>query len=190
MSKIRTFIAIEIPKDIRAKMAKLQNNLKQLGGRVSWTKPENIHLTLKFLGDTDENLIEDITNQLKDAVVSIQPIQIAIKALGTFPNSKNPRVIWVGAESDQKQLTELAAKLEDCLERFGFKKENRPFSAHLTLGRVRDVKGIQPGIDKLKTYENFEAGSFLATEFFLKKSELHPAGAIYTSLKKIIFEKS
>jgi 2'-5' RNA ligase len=190
MAKIRTFIAIEIPDEIRNKIGELQVSLKKFGGRISWTKPGNIHLTLKFLGDTDENLIDEIASQLKESAASIQPIQITIRTVGTFPNFKNPRVIWIGAESEQKQLAELAAKIEAGVERFGFKKENRPFSAHLTLGRVKDVKGIQPVMDKLKDHENFEAGSFLAEELHLIKSELHPTGAIYTSLRKIIFVKS
>jgi len=189
MAKIRTFIAIELPNEIRNKIGELQNSLKKFGGRVSWTKPGNIHLTLKFLGDTDENLIDEITSQLKESVASIKPIQITVRSVGTFPNFKNPRVIWVGAESEQNRLAELAGKIEDCVEPFGFKKENRPFSAHLTLGRVKDVKGIQPVLDKLKDQENFEAGSFQAAEFLLIKSELKPTGAIYTSLRKIIFEK-
>ncbi len=188
--KIRTFVAIEIPKDIMSKIAELQSNLKKLGERVSWTKSENIHLTLKFLGDTDEDLIDEIISQLKESAASVKPIQISIRTVGTFPNLKNPRVIWVGAESEQTQLIELASKIEAGMEKFGFKKENRPFSAHLTLGRVKDVKGIQPVMDKLKAYENFEAGSFLATEFLLIKSELHPTGAIYTPLKTVIFKKS
>lgn len=185
MAKIRTFIAIEIPDEIRNKIGELQNSLKKLGGRVSWTRPGNIHLTLKFLGDTDENLIDEIASQLQEWVAAIQPFQVTIKNAGAFPNFKYPRVLWVGAESEEKRLVELAAKIEDGVERFGFKKENRPFSAHLTLGRVKDVKGIRPVIDKLKDQENFEAGSFLAEEFLLIKSELHPAGAIYTPLKTI-----
>jgi len=190
MAKIRTFIAIEIPDEIRNKIGELQTSLKKLGGRVSWTKPGNIHLTLKFLGDTDENLIDEIASQLQESVASIQPIQIAIRTVGTFPNFKYPRVIWVGAESEQQQLVELAAKIDDSVERFGFKKENRLFSAHITFGRVKDVKGIQPVMDKLREQEDFVAGSFLSKQFFLIKSELHSAGAIYTSLRKIIFAKS
>ncbi len=190
MSKIRTFIAIEIPDEIRNKIGELQNSLKKVGGRISWTKPGNIHLTLKFLGDTDENLIDEIASQLQESVASIQPIQIAIRTLGTFPNFKYPRVIWGGAESEQQQLAELAAKIDAGVEPFGFKRENRPFSAHLTLGRVKDVKGIQTVMDKLKEQEDFMAGSFLAKQFLLIKSELHSAGAIYTSLRKNIFAKS
>jgi 2'-5' RNA ligase len=189
MSKIRTFIAIEIPEEIRNKIGELQNNLKGIGGRISWTKPGNIHLTLKFLGDTDEGVINEIAAELQQAVQDIADFKVTVKETGTFPNFKRPRVIWIGAESEGGQLQKLATQIEQCMENFGFKKENRRFSAHLTLGRVKDAKGIQPVIDKLKSYENFEAGSFTVKEFYLIKSELHTAGAIYTPLKKIVLKK-
>jgi len=189
MSKIRAFIAIEIPDEIQNKIGELQSSLKKIGGRVSWTRPGNIHLTLKFLGDTDENLIDEIASQLQESVAAIQPFQITIKNVGAFPNFKYPRVLWVGVEGEENRSAELAAKIEDVMEGSGFKKENRPFSAHLTLGRVKDVKGIQPVMDQLKAYKNFEAGSFLATEILIIKSELHPAGAIYTPLKTIALQQ-
>jgi len=188
MSKIRTFIAIEIPEEIRNKIGELQNNLKGIGGRISWTKPGNIHLTLKFLGDTDEEIVDEIATELHHAVKDMAKFKVTIKGTGTFPNFKHPRVIWVSGESEGDQLQKLAAQIEQCMEKFGFKKENRRFSAHLTLGRVKDARGIQPVMNKLIKYESFNAGSFIVKEFFLIKSELHPAGAIYTSLKNIMLK--
>lgn len=190
MSKIRAFIAIEIPAEIQKKIDELQNNLKGIGGRVSWTKPGNIHLTLKFLGDTDEDIIDEIAAELQQTVQNIAGFNISVKGTGVFPNFKRPRVIWIGAKSEGDQLQELAAQVQDCMENFGFEKENRRFSAHLTLGRVKDTKGIEIVMEQLKSFENFEVGSFATKEFYLIKSEVHPAGAIYTSLRKIMFEKS
>lgn len=184
MKTIRTFIAIAIPGDVRAKIAELQFTLKNAGGHVSWPKPENIHLTLKFLGDTDENLINEISNQLNQSVKSISQFKIAIKGVGAFPNLKYPRVIWIGAESEGDQIRHLVSDIEDRIADLGFKKESRPFSAHLTLGRVKEVKGIEPIIERLQQTDNFEAGSFPVEEVRLIKSELHPTGAIYTTLKK------
>lgn len=188
MSKIRTFIAIEIPAEIQNKIGELQNSLKKIGGRVSWTKPGNIHLTLKFLGDTDEKIIDEIATELQQIVKDRASFKININGAGVFPNFKRPRVIWVGARSEGKQLQELAAKVQDCMENFGFEKERRRFSAHLTLGRVKDTKGIEAVMEQLKSYENFEMGSFDVKQFYLIKSELHSAGAIYTPLKKIILK--
>jgi 2'-5' RNA ligase len=188
MSKIRTFIAIEIPKGIQEKIGELQNNLKAVGGRISWTKPGNIHLTLKFLGDTDEAIIDEIASELRLIAKNIAGFKIGVKGTGAFPNFKRPRVIWIGANSESDRLQELAAKIEDVMENFGFEKERRRFSAHLTLGRVKEATGIEPVMDKLKSYEGFEAGSFDVAAFYLIKSELHPAGSIYTPLKKIVLQ--
>ena len=186
--KIRAFIAIEIPAQIKNKIAELQENLKGIGGRISWTKPGNIHLTLKFLGDTDVEILDEIAAELQQAVQNITDFKISVKGTGTFPNFKRPRVIWIGAKSDGEYLQKLAAQIEDCVANFGFEKEKRCFSSHLTLGRVKDAKGIHPVIEKLQKYEEFDAGLFDVNEFYLIKSELHPAGAIYTPLKKIILK--
>ena len=190
MPKIRAFIAIEIPDEIRKKIGDLQSILKGMGGRISWTKPGNIHLTLKFLGDTDEGLIDDIAEELKQAVKPINQFQINVKELGTFPNFRQPRVIWVGAKSEKDQLIELAKNIETRMEILGFKREKRKYSGHLTLGRVKDVKSIPPVIDRLQQNEDFYAVSFTVKEIFLIKSELHSAGAIYTPLKKVVLSKS
>ncbi len=184
MIKIRTFIAIEIPGEIRSQIAALQDQLKPLGGRVSWVKPENIHLTLKFLGDTDSALIEEIASQLQQSVVTFAPFEVLVAGVGAFPNQTHPRVIWVGASSQPaEQLKLLASRVDAVVSRFGFQKETRPFSGHLTLGRVKEPRGIAPTIERLKRNENFTAGGFLVQQFVLMKSELHPAGSIYTPLK-------
>lgn len=189
MSEIRAFIAIEIPAEIQNKIGDLQNSLKGIGGRISWTKPGNIHLTLKFLGDIDEAIIDEISAELLLAVQNITGFKISVKAIGVFPNFRRPRVIWIGANSERDQLQELAAQIEDCMENFGFEKESRRFSAHLTLGRIKEATAIEPVMDKLESYEGFEAGSFDVNAFYLIKSELHPAGSIYTPLKRIVLKK-
>ena len=184
-SKIRTFIAIEIPETIQKKIGELQNSLKAFGARISWTRPANIHLTLKFLGDTDTARIDEIAARLQLAVASSPKFKITVTGTGAFPNFKRPRVIWIGAESEGDQLQTLAAQIDDCIKNFGFEKEKRHYSAHLTLGRVKDVSAIEPLMTKLKSYENFQAGSFVAKNLHLIKSELHPAGSIYSRLKTL-----
>ena len=185
MSKIRAFIAIEIPGEIQDKIGELQNSLKGIGGKINWTKPGNIHLTLKFLGDIDEDIIDEIAVKLQQAIQKVEGFKISVQGTGVFPNFKRPRVIWVAAKSEGDQLEKLAAQIEDCMKNFGFEKEHRRFSAHLTLGRVKDTKGIEPMMERLRSYEEFVAGNFSVKEFYLIKSELHPAGSIYTPLKKI-----
>lgn len=186
MNKIRTFIAIEIPDGIRSKLVELQNELKSLGGRVSWVKVENIHLTLKFLGDTETTLIDQIASQLQRSVETIAPFRVDVAGVGVFPNAKHPRVIWVGASSQPDvQLKLLAARIDAETARFGFQKENRPFSGHLTLGRVKDPRGIEPIMERLNAHNDFDAGNFWAEKFVFMRSELHPSGSIYTPLKII-----
>ena len=190
MSKIRAFIAIEIPDEIREKISDLQSSLKNLGGRISWTKPKNIHLTLKFLGDIDEMLIDEIASELNKIAASISQFQIHVEEIGAFPNFKRARVIWVGTKSENEQLTELALQIDNSMEKLGFTKETRKFSGHLTLGRIKDPTGIQPIIDRLQQNKDFQAGSFPMKELFLIKSQLHPAGSIYTILKKVDLKES
>lgn len=186
MNKIRTFVAIEIPDGIRSKLAELQSELKPLGGRVSWVKVDNIHLTLKFLGDTETTLIDQIASQLQRSVETIAPFRVDVAGVGAFPNEKHPRVIWVGASSQpDDQLKLLAARIDAETARFGFQKENRPFSGHLTLGRVKDLRGIEPIMERLNAHNDFHAGDFWAEKFVFMRSELHPSGSIYTPLKII-----
>lgn len=190
MSKIRAFIAIEIPGEIRTKISELQSSLKRLGGRISWTKPKNIHLTLKFLGDTDESLIDEIAEELKKMAASFSQFQIHVNGIGAFPNFKRPRVIWVGTNSENENLSKIAFEIENRMEKLDFKKETRKFSGHLTLGRIKDPTGIQPIIDRLQQNKDFHAGSFPVKELFLIKSQLHPTGSIYTILKKVNLRES
>lgn len=185
MAIIRTFIAVTVPADVQRQIADLQSKLKTAGGKVSWPKPENIHLTLKFLGDTDERRLDEIASGLTGAAASVRPFMLQICGVGAFPNLKYPRVIWVGAASEGNQLSLLVHNIEERMSAVGFPKERRPFSAHLTLGRVKDVHGIQPTIEKMQQYEKFDGGSFEVDIIHLIKSELHPAGSIYTSLRSI-----
>lgn len=185
MAMIRSFIAIAVPAEVQQRLVELQAKLKAHGGRVRWPRPENIHLTLKFLGDTDEHLVDEIAGRLRQATASLSPFRLQIGGVGTFPNLKAPRVIWVGATSESDHLALLVRHIEEQMSALGFSKERRPFSAHLTLGRVKDLHGIQPIIAGLREFERFEGGAFLVDTIFLIKSELHPSGSIYTPLKKI-----
>ena len=185
MSFIRTFIAISIPPTILTRISLIQADLKKYNCRISWVKTKNIHLTLKFLGETNEEMIDDISEMLSKATESISQFSVSIKETGVFPDYRRPRIIWVGAESDNDLLGKLASNIDDKMSCLGFKKENRRFNAHLTLGRVKDSQGIQPILKELKNNEDFKAGTFLVEGVSLIKSELHSTGAIYTPLRKI-----
>ncbi len=185
MAPIRTFIAIKIPEDIRNQIAVLQSGLKGLGGKITWVKPENMHLTLKFLGETEERLIENISEKLEQVVLSFKQSEIQVKGVGAFPNLRRAKVFWVGTEEDKNTLIELASKIDQQMSELGFGREKRRFSAHLTMGRVRDNRGIEPTIKKIQQKETFDVGKFVVKEVLFIKSELTQQGPIYTVLKKI-----
>lgn len=183
MSQVRTFIAIEIPDVIRQKIAAVQEKLKKAGERISWTKPGNIHLTLKFLGDVKENQIEPIADAVKISANGIRPFSFQVGNLGAFPDIRRARVLWVDVVNPTNELAELAKRIEDQLSKIGFKKETRKFNPHLTMGRVKSRLGEK----FIVKFENltFEEDEVRVEGIIVMKSELNPAGSIYTPLQKI-----
>ncbi|MDZ7262356.1 MAG: RNA 2',3'-cyclic phosphodiesterase [candidate division KSB1 bacterium] len=184
MAKIRTFIAIEIPSEVREKILEFQEELKKEPARVSWVKPENIHLTLKFLGDVEEERIDQVAQIVEQAAEGMTSFRIAIQGSGAFPNFKQPRVLWVGGQDIDGKLLPLQKNIEAKLGELGFEKENKPYSIHLTLGRVKFPRGVEAVIEKMRR-SDFSGGEFPVKELVIMKSELNPAGAIYTPLRKI-----
>jgi 2'-5' RNA ligase len=184
MSKIRIFIAIDIPETQRAHLASLQSELRPLGGRVSWPRPEGIHLTLKFLGDVEESRINEVADAVTKAAVGRSSFKIRIAGTGAFPNVRRPRVLWVGVKDSSGLVRDLARSIENNLKDVGFPRENREFSPHLTLGRVKESRGVEPLMDRLRG-EKFDAGEFEVKEVVVVRSDLKPTGAVYTPLRRI-----
>jgi len=184
MGKIRTFICFELPDKIKEKIADLQDNLKPYGSGVRWTRPDSIHLTLKFLGDVQEEQITDITSAVEKASEMIPPLKIQVSGCGAFPNLRRPRVFWVGVKEDSGKLLELQSNIETALEELGFPKEKRNFFPHLTFGRVKSRDGIPEMTDFLKDHE-FELKPFKAEQVIVMQSQLRPTGAVYTPLQEI-----
>ena len=176
---IRTFICIEIPESIKSRIDRLQDALRQIEAQVSWTRPSNIHLTLKFLGGVAPARIEAIGKALELAANGIAPLEVEIGGVGCFPSARNPRVFWVGVSHVTDQLRQLYANIEDQLAREGFAREKRKFSPHLTIGRVRAPHNSNRVAEAL-TASDFESDRFIAKEVILMRSDLNPAGSIYT----------
>ncbi|NOZ63108.1 MAG: RNA 2',3'-cyclic phosphodiesterase [Calditrichaeota bacterium] len=185
MGKIRTFIAVEIPQEIRNQIASFQTELKKNGGKVAWVRAENMHLTLKFLGDTEEKLIDEIGEKLKTAVQGKEPFRIRVKGIGAFPNFDRARVFWIGVDEGGEKLAALASQIDKQVSHLGFEKEKRKYSAHLTIGRVKDSRSIDLVKKRILENKDFSAGEFTAKSIFLIKSQLTGAGPIYTILKEI-----
>jgi 2'-5' RNA ligase len=186
---MRTFIAIELPKEIKEALASLQQGLKNSGADVKWVQPENIHLTLKFLGEIDEQVLAKIINILEVTAENQNSFYLNLSSLGAFPNMNFPRVIWIGIKKGDSQIQEVASKLEKEISGIGIPKENRAFSSHITLGRVKS--GLNR--DKLTKKLNELAGNFLkegscafpVKKITLFKSTLTPQGPIYEILKEV-----
>ena len=179
---IRTFIAIELPGNIISSIRKVQEGIKSYGFKVRWVRPENIHLTLKFLGNINEADTEKIGRAIFDAVKEYPPISLAAKGIGVFPEVKRPRVIWVGITGQVEPLIGMQKTLDDKLEAIGFPKENRPFKGHLTLARVKGKIDSKRLSEAMKEFQEFEAEPFTADQIILFKSELKPTGSVYTKL--------
>jgi 2'-5' RNA ligase len=181
---IRTFIAIELPEKIIYTIGNVQEKIKSYGLKIRWVRTENIHLTLKFLGNIKETDTEKIARAVSESVKDYQPILLAVKGVGVFPGIKRPRVIWLGISKQLDLLTGLQKTLDEKLEIMGFPKEKRPFKGHLTLGRIKDKIDPKRLHDVLKEFTQFESEHFFADRIILYKSELKPKGAVYTKLSE------
>jgi 2'-5' RNA ligase len=176
---IRTFICIEIPQSIKERINRLQEILRQIDAQISWTKPSNIHLTLKFLGGVEATRIERVKKALERAANGIGPFEVEMSGSGCFPSARSPRVLWVGFSNVPELLQHLYSNIEDELAREGFEREKRKFSPHLTIGRIRAPHNSARVAEALIA-TGFESETLIATEVILMRSDLKPTGSIYT----------
>jgi len=185
MILLRAFIAIEIPEEIKTQIGSQTAGLRQMVGRsVRWVSLENIHLTLKFLGDISPANIEFLTQALKTEVSQYLSFEINMDHLGAFPNLRRPRVIWIGLDAPA-DLARLHHSLETAAARLGYASDDKPFSPHLTIGRIRDRLSAQEAQSLREALENTKIGSlgkFVVKSVNLFQSELKPAGPVYTCI--------
>jgi 2'-5' RNA ligase len=172
-------VCIEIPQSIKNRIGELQDELRKIGGSVSWTRPSNIHLTLKFLGGVPASRIERVSKAVERAAGGISPFEIEVAGTGCFPSSRNPRVLWIGLTNVPDPMNQLYSNIESELERHGFPREKREFSPHLTIARVRTPGTGAPVAEQLIA-RGFEPERFTATEVIVMRSDLKPTGSIYT----------
>jgi len=190
--QIRSFIAIELPEEVRRGLAKLRSELERAEHRfVKWVDSEGIHLTLKFLGNIPFRQVAEVTKAIEEAAQGIPPFHLEISGLGAFPNLKQPRVLWVGIGGEIDTLLRLQQNIDSALASLGFAKEERPFMPHLTLARIR--QGASPmerrNFGELAMSASFEASYPIdAKAVSLMRSQLTPDGAIYTRLSMVGLE--
>jgi 2'-5' RNA ligase len=184
---MRTFIAIELSEEIKDTLAQAQSHLKYSSADVKWVEKDNIHLTLKFLGEIDENKLANVKAALDEIAKDTKSFEISLKDIGAFPDIDHPRVIWAGLDKGAKESTELAVKIDEALSKLGFDKETRPFAAHLTIGRVRSSKNKEALREKVTGYRSPVIGPQKISSLTLFQSTLAPKGSIYTKLYEAKF---
>jgi RNA 2',3'-cyclic 3'-phosphodiesterase len=183
---LRCFIAIEIPEAIKRTIAGSVESLKKSGADVKWLLPENIHITLQFLGETEEALIPVIKKALDKILLTYSPFYIKIAGVGCFPDTRRPRIIWVGTEESQPVIN-LHADIAEGMAELGYREEERNFTPHLTIGRVKSNRDIGELLRKINEIKAASFSAFEVQNITLMKSELKPSGAIYYSLAEIPF---
>jgi len=182
---LRTFIAVELHCDIQKILKDIQDDLKRSGADVKWVQPDHIHLTLKFLREISEEKIEAVLKGMESSLECFPTFSFRLNHLGAFPKTENPRIIWVGVDSGENELKRLAGVLEENLESLGFKKEERSFSPHLTIGRVRSSLNKFALSKMLKSYPPLQPMAQDVKNLVLFKSTLTSSGPLYEALKKI-----
>lgn len=178
---IRTFIAIEIPSDIKEEIARFQEETASAGFQVRWVKSQNIHVTLKFIGEIPETLVHQVIKDVFEEPSLGEKFQITIGGTGVFPNIRKPRILWVGITSGENEITQLTNRLEERLALLNIPKEKRPFHPHLTLGRFKKSHRIN-NLGNFISSDILCAGSFTVNAVKLMKSVLKPSGAEYSDL--------
>ena len=183
---IRAFIAVNMPNEIRDGLAEIRRQLKKSGADARWVKPNHMHLTLRFLGnDVPLQVVGAIGGSLRDSLTTIEQFAITIGGLGAFPNLAKPRVVWVGIEPHAGPLLELHDAVEDAVEKAGWAREDRPFTAHLTLGRIKSQSHLGKLRETLERGTSTAIGNMIVETVALLRSNLTPSGPVYETLTTV-----
>jgi len=178
---IRCFIAVECGGDeLAAKFREVRRVLEAARADIKFVEPENIHFTLKFLGEIEQSLVEQVTKVVEGT--SFQPFTAKIERVGVFPNLRRPRVVWAGITEGASQLEEIWSEIDDKLSKLGFDREMRRFNPHITIGRVRSGRNRDKLVHEISSLSDYVFGELHVDRVVLKKSVLTPKGPIYSTL--------
>jgi 2'-5' RNA ligase len=186
--RVRTFVAVELPPEVRNRACLLIESLRRSSeANVRWVTPEQLHWTLKFLGDVDLLEIPEICRRLSQAVAPLPPFDVEAHGAGAFPDALRPRTVWVGMRAGLEAMIALHATVEDVLADLGFRQEQRRFRPHITLGRVRnDAEGGQEEFaERLKEFADYDGGIASVFDVTVFSSQPGPKGPIYEPLGHI-----
>jgi len=177
----RTFISANIEnRETLRNLVTTQQTLNATGADIKSVEPENIHITLKFLGEIPETQVQRVEEKISE--ISFTPIKLEIEETGVFPNLRRPRVVWAGVKGEIEKLGQVFMELEEKLESIGFKKEMRRFQPHITIGRVRSGRNRENLVHELLQLQNKKYGEVTVNQISFMKSELTRHGPIYTQL--------
>jgi len=193
MENIRAFIAIELPEEVKADLSSVQSRLRpERHPYVKWVAVDSIHLTLKFLGNIDQEKVSPIAEAMAGAAQKVSPFRLEVGGLGAFPNLRRPQVVWVAVGGEVEKLASLQRAIDHSLVALGFSPETRPFTPHLTLGRLRERASAEERQrigEALLAAKGEEVVPFRVTEIILMRSTLTPKGAIYNRICSIQLER-
>lgn len=181
---VRSFLAIELAEDLIPKILDVQKEFKKTNTNIKYVSSQNMHFTLKFFGNIDLDMIEDIGRAVERTINNYSSFDLNIKNCGCFPNKNVIKVLWLGLE-DGSPIKDLQKDLDNEFKKLGFKKE-RNFISHLTIGRVKSPKNKKEIRETIEKLENIEIGQMKVSRISLKKSTLTPQGPIYEDIK--VFE--
>jgi len=177
---MRVFIAIDLPEEIRNRLASMQAELRSFATSARWVAAESTHLTLKFIGEVSDKRREDIDTAL--AGLSWKEFPVSVKGVGFFPGTRSPRVFWAGLHAST--MEGLTQEIDARLERTGFDKEKRAFRPHITLARAKTSRLESNLVKAAEKFAETDFGSFVADRCFLYQSTAKPAGSVYTKIKE------
>lgn len=185
--KIRTFIAIDIPEEIKNEISKIKQLLISKGVEAKWTAPENIHLTMVFIGELPVSMVDSYSNAISETVKSFSKISLNIEGIGAFPGLKSPKVIWARVTGDVNSLINVHNELNHNLKSIGFKPETRRFKAHITFGRISKQGMGEKMVNAVRDIGIIKPQEFEACGLTFYKSTLTSKGAEYSVLFKDYF---
>jgi len=181
---MRTFIAAGITEPVRKEILKIQSALASLSLDAKWVEKENIHITLKFLGEVADKDIMGVISAVRDACAAEDSFYVHISSVGVFPDMKRPRVIWVGVSDGADEIRKLSGEIESSLVPLGFEKERREFSPHLTIGRVRSLRNTEKLGEGIGKIAHTDCGRMILDEVLIMRSDLTGQGPVYSVLER------
>ena len=187
MQVVRTFVAVSLADELRKRVSEVQEQVKKLAPDVKWVARDNLHVTLKFLGDVREDALGGVFSAVEEAAGASAPFELSISGLGAFPNARNARVVWVGIEQGREQLVALASAVDAKLSKLGFPKEEREFKSHITIGRVKTSRLLDDLARGIGEIDAADVGSQVVSSVVVMQSDLRPDGPIYTPLRVVEF---